>query len=166
MALGGKEHLCQCRRYKKCVLDAWDRKIPYRRAWQPTPVFFFFLFFFFYYLFNFFTLQYCIGFAIHQHESSTGVHMSPFWTPFLPPSPFHPSGCPSALALSAVSCIELGLMIYFTYGNIHVSMLFSQISSPSPSPTESISLSLYLCLFFCLTYRVIIIIFLNSIYMH
>ena len=22
---------------------------------------------------NFFTLQYCIGFAIHQHESSTGV---------------------------------------------------------------------------------------------
>ena len=36
-----------------------------------------------------------------------------------------------------VSCIKPGLEIYFTYGNIHVSMLFSKIIPPSPPPTKS-----------------------------
>ena len=57
----------------------------------------------------------------------------------LPPQPI-PLGCPRALALSAVSCIRLGLVIYFTYGNVHISMLFSQIIPPSPPPTETKSL--------------------------
>ena len=35
----------------------------------------------------------------------------------------------------SASCIELPLVICFTYGNIHVSMLFSQIIPPLPSPT-------------------------------
>ena len=48
-----------------------------------------------------------------------------------------PLGHPSAPALSTVSCIEPGLAICFTYDNIHVSMLFSQIIPPLPSPTES-----------------------------
>ena len=32
----GKESACQCRRYR---FDPWVRKIPWRRAWQPTQVF-------------------------------------------------------------------------------------------------------------------------------
>ena len=34
-----KEHVCQCWRSKRCWLDLWVGKIPWRRTWQPTPVF-------------------------------------------------------------------------------------------------------------------------------
>ena len=35
----GKEPTCQCRGHKRCEFDPWAGKIPWRRAWQPTPVF-------------------------------------------------------------------------------------------------------------------------------
>ena len=41
---------------------------------------------FFFFLFYFLTLQYCIGFAIYQHESATGIHVFPILDP--PPSSF------------------------------------------------------------------------------
>ena len=41
----------------------------WRRKWQPTPVFFL-------------TLQYCIGFAIYQHESIIGICPLPLKSPF------------------------------------------------------------------------------------
>ena len=34
----GKEPACQCRR-QRYGFDPWVRKIPWRRKWQPTPVF-------------------------------------------------------------------------------------------------------------------------------
>ena len=51
---------------------------------QVVPfVRFIFIFFLF---FSFLTLQYCIGFAIYQNESATGIHVFPFLNP--PPSSF------------------------------------------------------------------------------
>ena len=35
----GKESTCQCRRCKRHGFDSWVGKIPWRRAWQPMPVF-------------------------------------------------------------------------------------------------------------------------------
>ena len=39
---GGKELSCQCRRsemHRRCRFEPWVGKIPWRRPWQPTPVF-------------------------------------------------------------------------------------------------------------------------------
>ena len=36
----GKASACQCRRYERRGFNSWVRKIPWRRARQPTPVFF------------------------------------------------------------------------------------------------------------------------------
>ena len=87
-------------------------------------------------------------------------------TPFTPPSP-SPSPRSSQWTSPGhpVSCIGPGMVIYFTDDNIHISMLFSQITPPSPFPTSPKVCSVHLCLFCCLTYRVIITIFLNSTYM-
>ena len=37
--LSDKEPACQCGRCKGHRFDPWVGKIPWRRAWQPTPVF-------------------------------------------------------------------------------------------------------------------------------
>ena len=34
-----KESTCQCMRCRKCGFDPWLGKIPWRRKWEPTPVF-------------------------------------------------------------------------------------------------------------------------------
>ena len=36
----GKEPDCYCRRHKSPWVDSWVGKISWKRAWQPTPVFF------------------------------------------------------------------------------------------------------------------------------
>ena len=34
-----KNPACRCRRHKRCGFDPWVRKIPWRRKWQPIPLF-------------------------------------------------------------------------------------------------------------------------------
>ena len=104
---------------------------------------FYFLFFFFKNLFNWrlITLYIIVVFDIHWHESAMGVHVLSILNSLPPSSPSHPSGLSQCTGFECpVSYIELGLFIYFTYGDINDSMLFSQIILPLPSPTESKSL--------------------------
>ena len=67
------------------------------------------------------------------------AHMcSPSRTSLPHPSPSHPSGSSQCTSPECpVSWMKPGLAFCFTYDNIHVSMLFSQIILHSPSPTES-----------------------------
>ena len=56
---------------------------------------------------------------------------SPSRTPLPLPSPSHPSGLSQSTGLDCpASCIELALVIYFTYGNVHVSVLISHGFDP------------------------------------
>ena len=86
----------------------------------------------------------------------------------LPP---HPSGLSQSTSPKhPVSCIEPGLVTRSIYDIIRISMPFSQIIPPSPSPRwtpkSPKDCSIHQCLFCYLIYRVIVTIFLNSIYMH
>ena len=91
------------------------------------------------------------------------VYMCPSSYNTLPSlSPFHPSGWSQCIGPKCpVSCNEPELTINFTFGNVYVSVLFSQIIPPSTF-SHRIQKRLSVCLFCCLAYRVIITIFLNS----
>ena len=91
----------------------------------------------------------------------------PSWTPLLAPSPPYPSGLSQGTSFGCpASCIELTLVICFTYSNVHVSMLFSQIIPPLPSLLSPKVCSLHLCLLCYAAGRIVSTVFLNSIYMH
>ena len=66
-----------------------------------------------------------------------GVHVFSILNPSATSLLIPPSGSSQCTSPEhPVSCTKPGLAICFTYDNIHVSMLFSQIIPPSPSPTE------------------------------
>ena len=114
----------------------------------------------FFFFLRLITLQYCIGFAIHCHETATGAHVFPILNP-PPTSLFIPSlwVSPEHLALN-LDWQFVSHMIIYTF----------QCHSPKPShplplPQSPKDCSIHLCFFCCLAYRVIVTIFLNSIYM-
>jgi len=92
--------------------------------------------------------------------------VSPSWTPVPPPSPSHPSGssqCTSPSTLYHASNLDWRFISHMI---IYMFQCHSPISSHSrPLPQSPKDCSIHLCLFCCLAYRVIVTIFLNSIYM-
>ena len=120
---------------------------------------------FFYILFYFLTLQYCIGFAIYQHESITGIHVFPILNP--PPSSLpRPS-----LWVVPVHQPQASSILHQTWtGDSFILYMFQchspKSSHPLPLPQSPKDCSIHQCLFCCLVHWVIVTIFLNSIYMH
>ena len=92
---------------------------------------------------------------------------SPSWTPsHLPPHPI-PLGHLSAPAPSILYHASDLDWWFVSHMILYMFQCLSPKSShPLPLPQSPKDCSIHLCLFFCLAYRVIITIFLNSIYMH
>ena len=86
-------------------------------------------------------MQYCIGFAIHQHKSAMGIHMFPILNPpptslpipFLWVIPVHQPQASCSLHQTWTG--DLFLMILYMF------QCHSPKSFPAPSPTESKRLS-------------------------
>ena len=135
--------------------------------WSYVLTFSFLFFKFIYFNWRLITLQYCSGFFMHWHESAMGVHVFPILNPHLPP-PSHPisQGCSGAPALSAL--FHASNLDWWSFSHMVIYMFqcyFLKSSHPWLLPLSPKVCSSYLCLFFCLTGRVIITIFLNSINM-
>ena len=149
----------------------------YGYAWDVGPLnwdgfFFIYLFSFFYFLFFFNFSIFFLLYNIVLVLPYINMHLpwvytcSPSWTSLPPPSPFHPSVSSQCTSPKLpVSCIKPGLAIHFLYDIIHVLTPFSQIIPAFRLPQSPKDCSIHLCLFCCLAYRVVVTIFLNSIYM-
>ena len=135
------------------VLTETKAVVENQEAGNTEMILFFLKNWFIYFNWRLITLQYCSGFAIHSHESAMGAHVFSILSLSLTaPSPSHRSGSSQCTSPEhPVSCIQPGLAIYFTYDNIHVSMLFSQIIPHSPSPRVQKSI-LYICVSFAVSH--------------
>ena len=121
---------------------------------------------FFLSFFLFFLLYYIVLVLPHINMNPPQVYIcSPSWTPLPPPSLYHPSGSSQCTTPKhPVSNLDWRfisyMVLYMFQGHSY------KLSHPLPLPQSPKDCSIHLCLFCCLAYRVIITIFLNSIYMH
>ena len=91
---------------------------------------------------------------------------SPSWTPSLLPSRTIPLGHPSAPAPSIQHNASNLDWWFISYMILYMFQCYYPKSShPLPLPQSPKDCSIHLYLFYCLAYRVIVTIFLNSIYM-
>ena len=137
-------------------------------GWYGRSIFsFFFKYKFIYFTWKLITLQYCSGFC---HTLAWICHGCAY-VPYPEPPSHHPShpvslGHPSAPALSTL--YNASNLDWWSVSHMIIYMFqwHSPISScPCPLSQSSKDCSIHLCLFCCLTYRVIITKFLDSIYM-
>ena len=98
----------------------------------------------------------------HQHEYTTDIHVFPILK--LPPRTI-PLGHPSAPAPSTLYHASNLDWQFISHVIIYMFQCHSLKSfHPRPLPQSPKDCSIYQCLFCCLAYRVIVTIFLNSIY--
>ena len=120
------------------------------------------------FFFSTFIFNIVVVFAIHWHKSAMAVQVFPILNPHshLPPHPI-PQGHPSAPALSTLS--HASNLDWWSVSHMIIYMFQCyalRSSQPRLLPLSPKDCSIHLCLFCYLAYRVIITIFLNSIYMH
>ena len=110
------------------------------------------------------TLQYCSGFCHYMHQPWVYICFPSLTPSHLPPHPI-PQGHPSAPALSTLSHASNLDRRSVSHKIIYMFQCYSLKSShPCLPPQSPKDCSLYLCLCY-LSYRIIVAIFLNSIYM-
>ena len=153
-------------RISRCVCEGISSSSSFFNN-PPWYFFFNFLFSFIYFYFNWrlITLQYCDGFCHMFTWISHGCACVPHPEPpsHLPPHPIS-QGAPALSTLSHASNLDWWSI---SYKIIYVFQCHSLKSShPHLLPQSPTVCSLHLCLFCCLAYRVIVTIFVNSIYMH
>ena len=109
---------------------------------------------FIYLLLLFFTLLYCIGFAIHQHASAMGVHVLPILNP-------PPTSLPiPSLWVIPVHQPQASSVVHRTWtGNSFLIWYYTCFNAilpnhpPLPLPQSPKDCFIHLCLFCCLAYR-------------
>ena len=111
------------------------------------------------------TLQYCVGFwhtstwTGHRHMCSSILN-----TPHTSLSTMSTQVVPEHCLLVPCLTHQFALVMYFTYGLVHISMISLKFSLHCLLPLSTKVCSLHLCLFCCPACRIIGIVFQNSIY--